>query len=476
MTLTPQLSLAPLFDDEQTEAADPRVSAILTAGLEGLPDSFRGSRGTVRLGLVRNAMDWSALEGGTKADGWASPGRDLICQAYAAWVGGDDYLLMAKREGVVSFAGVLGGNVSGIPLGSPSVSSVHADPAEASSPWGPWVTFAVKARKRGNDLDVKRSKERLSPVYDDLIQYVGPNGARLCPVYFSSTRPELRGEGYTSLLFVTLTWNPAICDRYTAWTRIGEDFNRFRSSITKTFCGPTTRASRRHPAKHERVHVVRSWECFENGYPHVHVLLAFDEVRFKVWKDVSKEGYVKWRIDDEDRRVFGSMRGEPPGKGAWHSWVDVQAIYGEDGEHEVRKSVNNVVWYVLKGQDSDYSKMKGWSYKGLLTRAMLWFFRKRSWSAPRAMIGPPRRLDSGPCTVQTGAPVETVFLGMIERSSTELGIFDWVKIYPEPPPWLGRGWCPGSASKWSKVRGHGYRSRGTVETPASRWEELCRKV
>jgi hypothetical protein len=317
----------------------------------------------------------------------------------------------------------------------------------------PPVTIAVKARKRGNDLDVMRSKRRLAPAYERLIEYVGPNGSRFAAARRSDFRAAALPVDSTSLLFVTLTWDPSRSSRWDAWSAsVGPDFNRFLARLRKEY-GP--------------VQVVRSWESFENGYPHVHVVLAFEDAWFPVWCDVQNNGSVKWRVQDEVRDVFRS---------AWHSFVDVQAIYGEDGEHEVRKSVNNTVWYVLKGADADYSKMEGWSYKGILTRAMLWFFRKKSWSASRSLVGPPERLDSGPCTVQTGKPRVFVFLGMVERSATELSVFDWVKIYPEPPPWLGRGWCPGSQSKWSTVRGHGYRSRGTVETPASRLEILCRKA
>jgi hypothetical protein len=354
-------------------------------------------------------MDWTALEGGNKSDGWVSPGRDLLCSAYAAWVQNDEYLLLGMSE-------------------------------EGALP----VTIAVKARKRGNDVDVMRSKRRLAPAYDRLAAYVGGSSGYQ---FWNDTRCA----GKTSLLFVTLTWDTARSSRWESWSAVGEDWNRFLSRIKKEY-GP--------------VQVVRSWESFENGYPHIHAVIAFEESWFDVWCDVQVNGSVKWHVQNEVRDVFRS---------AWHSFVDVLAVYGSDGEHEVRKSVNNTVWYVLKGADADYSKMEGWSYKGLLTRSLLWFFRKKSWSASRSLVGLPERLDSGPCTVQTGKPRVFVFLGMVERSATELSVFDWVKIYPEPPPWLGRGWCPGSQSKWSTVRGHGYRSRGTVETPASRLEELCRK-
>jgi len=393
-----------------SEKSDPRVAAILQGALE-LPDSFRGARGSVRLGLVRNATDWLALEGGSKPD-WVSPGRDLLCSAYAAWVQNDEFLLLSSRR----------------------VGAVSAP-----------LVVAVKARKRGNDVDVKRSKDRLAPVYDRLVEYVG-----------GSTRyrfwNDTRCAGKTSLLFVTLTWDPAYSSRWDAWMTVGEEWNRFLAALLKEY-GP--------------VRVVRSWESFENGYPHIHADLAFEETWFNVWCDVQGNGSVKWRVDDEPNRFI---------HGAWRpaKVVDVQAIYGGDGEHEVRKSVNNTVWYVLKGADSDYSKMESWSYKGLLTRSLLWFFRKKSWSASRSLVGPPGRLDSSPCVIQTAEPIVWTFLGMVERSFTELGVFDWVKIYPTPPPWLDRGWCPGSSAKWSTVRGHGYRFRGTVETPASRLEALCR--
>ena len=122
--------------------------------------------------------------------------------------------------------------------------------------------FAVKCAKRGNDVYHSRVERRfrgLSQKAENL-------------KFFN---PKDRGEKQTSALWTTLTYDTKLCSYKEAWEQIGIQFNGLMAFV------------RRHFGK---VSCCRVFESFENGYPHIHCILLFQEYSFSVFRDAN------WRL------------------------------------------------------------------------------------------------------------------------------------------------------------------------------------
>lgn len=249
-----------------------------------------------------------------------------------------------------------------------------------------------KGRKRGNDVDVQRVERRLRGIEYVLEPFAGQ-----------------AGRAVTQLAFVTLTWDTKTCTAAEAWARFPHEWNRYTSRVRRRF---------------GNVRIFRAFEVTDAGYPHVHTLIAFQEYAFAdLWVSVDpKKGRAAWRVNDEDRAVLSD----------WPHFVDVQAVVGKES---LRARIKDVLWYVAKGQVQEPGG------KGTWNRAVLWYLGKRSWAASRelvrvALLCDLTTRDVSLCTTQTAAWVHFVFLGMVSRGSTELEGGEWVKLYPEPPPWI----------------------------------------
>jgi hypothetical protein len=186
--------------------------------------------------------------------------------------------------------------------------------------------FAVKCSKRGND--VYRSR-----VYG---RFKGLASKAEKLTFFN---PKDRGKKKTKALWVTLTYDPSRCLFKDAWGNIGIEFNRFRSYVTKKFGNNSC---------------CRVFEAYENGYPHIHCILLFDETEFKVFRD--RKG--QFRIKEKDVIASG-----------WHSFVDVKAMYS------LGKSFSYLKKYLLKSIDA-----KTKNSLALKTLALCWLFAKRAFS------------------------------------------------------------------------------------------------
>jgi hypothetical protein len=274
---------------------------------------------------------------------------------------------------------------------------------------------ALKASKRGNDVEQDRAEKRLRNMALVLLPYAG--------------------FGKTRLLNVTMTFGSAVTGGSIdqAWQRVREDWNRFLSALRK---------------RYGRILVIRSWEAFKKGYPHIHAILAFEDASFDVVFD--KKG--KTRIRYEEKRSIA---------GLWHSYVDVRAVC-PDG---VSSSVENVLWYMIKSKrEGDYHNMENWSYKRKLTLATLWYLRLRSVGVSKKLREDAAALEaasesiSAPSITQTdleeimitiakNSPVTVKFLGMVKRKDTEIDSDVWEKLYSGPPPWMAKAWMPGKMVK-----------------------------
>jgi hypothetical protein len=186
--------------------------------------------------------------------------------------------------------------------------------------------YAIKCSKRGNDVYHIRVKGRfrgLSHKVENLV--------------FFNTKD--RGEKHTSALWVTLTYDTKLRSYKEAWEQIGVEFNNFMSFVRSNF---------------GKVSCCRVFESFENGYPHIHCILLFQEYSFSVFRDYKGQ----FRVHEKDVIAQG-----------WHSNVDVKAMNSLGGGFSYLKK------YLLKSIEFERADSKG-----LKTLALCWIFRKRAFS------------------------------------------------------------------------------------------------
>lgn len=186
--------------------------------------------------------------------------------------------------------------------------------------------FAVKCAKRGNDVYKMRVKRRFSGL-------IGKTDN------LSFFNPKERGEKTTCALWTTLTYDTKLCSYKEAWEQIGIEFNSFMAHVRRNF---------------GKVSCCRVFESFENGYPHIHCILLFQEYTFQVFRD----GKGQFRVHEKDTVAEG-----------WHSNVDIKAMSSLSGGFSYLKK------YLLKGIDIENADSKG-----LKTLALCWVYRKRAFA------------------------------------------------------------------------------------------------
>jgi hypothetical protein len=217
---------------------------------------------------------------------------------------------------------------------------------------GQFEYVAVKCAKRGNDVYVSRVESRLYGL--------GRNVPELAHDFFK--------HPYTKMLFVTLSYDVKLCPFSEAWKNIGNEWNLYRANLRK---------------KYGKFSVFRTWESYENGYPHIHAISIFEKKKFKVFPsyEPNKKGELKlvWRIDE--KREF-----EP----YWHSWQDIKAVYN------VRGGLNYLKKYIMKCAEYKYSDVKGKQ-----TLAMCWVFRKKAFYVSGQFRKALSDLISTLCTAKT---------------------------------------------------------------------------
>ena len=187
--------------------------------------------------------------------------------------------------------------------------------------------YAVKCSKRGNDVYHSRVKNR----------FVGLSHKAEKLTFFNPN--DRINEKTTSALWITLTYDTKLCSYKQAWEQIGIEFNSFmaynRSNFGKVSC-------------------CRVFESFENGYPHIHCILLFQDCTFSVFRDAKGQ----FRVHEKDTIAQG-----------WHSMVDVKAM------SSLASGFSYLKKYLLKGINFETVDSKG-----LKTLALCWIFRKRAFS------------------------------------------------------------------------------------------------
>jgi len=193
-------------------------------------------------------------------------------------------------------------------------------------------SIGMKCSKRGNDVYRYRIKERFRE-----IDYLASD------LDFDVFNPNDKDKT-TNGLFFTLTYDTKRCTKSEAWQNIGIEYNRFVSHIKR---------------KYGNVTIIRCFESFANGYPHIHAVALFESSNFDVFEHYPTNDIMQgstYRI--KEKRSFES---------SWHSNIDVLAI------NNMGRAINYITKYLRKTNNED-------SPKYATTQSLLWIHNKRSFS------------------------------------------------------------------------------------------------
>ena len=188
---------------------------------------------------------------------------------------------------------------------------------------------AVKCAKRGNDVYNWRIGQKFKEL-EMLASLYGENKI------FDINQAEPK----TNCLLVTFTYDTKLKKKIDAWHDISLEYNRAITRLRQKF---------------GKISVLRVWESFRNGYPHIHAILLFDDKRFNVFEHWTTNNKSTYRI--QEKAEFSKV---------WHSNVDVLGV----------SSVRGAVGYLIKY----LKKVHSGESKHNLTLANLWINHKQSFA------------------------------------------------------------------------------------------------
>lgn len=210
--------------------------------------------------------------------------------------------------------------------------------------------FAVKCSKRGNDVYQRRIKTRLGWLNQQISDQK----------FFEIQDFQVDKIIKTSLLWITLTYDPSRGDLRFAWENVGKYFNRFITALRR---------------RYGKISCLRVWEAYESGYPHIHAVMMFQDSEFTVFPHWSeKENKLTFRIKEK-----------PQISELWHSHMDIQAISSLKAVFTYLKKHQEKIILGLSGSIQDHGSDPTVGFdlenvKGLRTLFLCWIFRKRSFS------------------------------------------------------------------------------------------------
>jgi len=188
---------------------------------------------------------------------------------------------------------------------------------------------AIKCAKRGNDVYNWRIGQKFKEL-EMLASLYGENKI------FDINQAEPK----TNCLLVTFTYDTKLKNKIDAWHDISLEYNRAITRLRQKF---------------GKISVLRVWESFRNGYPHIHAILLFDDKRFNVFEHWTTNNKSTFRI--QEKAEFSKV---------WHSNVDVLGV----------SSVRGAVGYLIKY----LKKVHSGESKHNLTLANLWINHKQSFA------------------------------------------------------------------------------------------------
>lgn len=237
------------------------------------------------------------------------------------------------------------------------------------------VYKAVKCSKRGNDVYQWRIEKRFAEL-DGLAEQLGNDKIFGIGDY----KPQ------TNVLFMTFSYNRKRKSESRAWDDVGKEFDECTRKIRDRF---------------GKISVLRAWESYKSGYPHVHAVVIFHEAQFDVFEHANSENKTTYRIQQKDE--FESM---------WHggeSFVDIMAV----------SSLGGAVRYITKY----LRKTHGYDSSRNLTQAMMWLHRKRSFSMSDDFVERCRLVSQIMHNSRIKSPKMDLFGNMIEEKWRLIGIF-----------------------------------------------------
>ena len=275
--------------------------------IEGSPDK-------VRLGPVRANMENTGIDGATLIN--------YLQAVFLSWVKNTEYLVMGKYH-----------------------------------PFKGFLRFvAVKASKRGNDVYAKRLRKKFSELMS------------IPDVKYFDYKD--RGTDHkTGAAFTTLTYDPSRLSLAEAWSRVGEDYNRFITALRR---------------KYGEILAVRVFEAQPNGYPHVHVILFFKDSEFTTFyysgRGPCDQDSGAWRIHEKDELAS-----------YWpHGFVDIEALSSTRGGLAYIMKYLGKLHELSSGREAGASGVDEGlsglvSKASVLTLSLMWAFRKRAFSISRGL-------------------------------------------------------------------------------------------
>jgi hypothetical protein len=201
--------------------------------------------------------------------------------------------------------------------------------------------FGFRAAKRGNGVYQWRLEQRLLPLYRVLL---------------SNIKLFEREGQKTNMLYFVLTYNTNRGSLIKAWERRGREYNLWITRMRKQY---------------GRIEVMKTYETFESGYPHINVIAIFRDTKFTVFQHKSRrmEGKqliekLTWRI--EEKREMEKY---------FHSNIDVQAV------QTPKQAISYILKYITKELHATTREPKH-----NLTLALMWLFRARAFSISQRFI------------------------------------------------------------------------------------------
>lgn len=258
--------------------------------------------------------------------------------------------------------------------------------------------FAVKCSKRGNDVFAARLDSSLGFLRSE-------------EKFFNPEDLDDHKVVKTGLLWITLTYDSKRCSLDHAWKNLSKDFNLWITNLRN---------------KYGRIHYVSFPQAFPNsdgmafGYPHIHLIMLFDDVEFNVFRRMEKNREGKFGLVFRIQEKY-----ELEKQGKWHSFIDVKAL-----------SSMKAVWNYAKRHC--YNAGYGESEEASLNNAIMWLYRKKSFNMSGSFRE--RYVEF----IQALRKSKEVFYPLLdggrlsEWKITLVGIFSVFElcIQGEPPPWV----------------------------------------
>ena len=261
--------------------------------------------------------------------------------------------------------------------------------------------LAILLSKRGNDKYSYSVKQRFEPLSlicqsqkENDINFLEPTSVKN---YFRC-----------SFLWETFTYDVNRCSSDTAWRNIGEEFNLYLSKLKQ---------------KYGRISILRCFESFKNGYPHIHALIYYHDYKFTVKKYRNKKGKISYIVVSQNEKQKGLQKRDIDYlRSFWHSYIKCTAV-------KDLGAVGYTLKYITKGMYTQNN------YK---TSANLWLYHKRSYSMSKDFVSTIGKL----CGISLLDNISSNS-NKINEGWFYIGVFrpsfehnEWYVKLKEPPPWL----------------------------------------